>query len=160
MRCNTLSSAALPSPLLWFRASRLTMATMICRLFLIRWPSLLQQRLDTLVRGRVLSLEPLLLGHVFDRHQDLLCVVAGPIDLPCIEHHHSSSNRREDAVHFEGLDRRAFGKDGFDQGAQLGNVPLSVAELIELPADRILWDDCECAAKGTVRKPDRQVGIE
>ena len=31
---------------------------------------------------------------------------------------------------------------------------------IELPADRILWGDCECVAKGTVRKPDRQVGIE
>ena len=39
MRCDTLSSAALPSPLLWFRASRLTMETIICRLFLIRWPS-------------------------------------------------------------------------------------------------------------------------
>ena len=99
---------------------------------------LLQQRLDTLVRGRVLMLEPLLLGHVFDRHQDLLCLVAGPIDLPCIEHHHSSSNRREDAVHFEGLDRVTFRKDGFDQGSQFGNIPLSVAEIIELAADRIL----------------------
>jgi hypothetical protein len=87
-------------------------------------------------------------------------LVAGPIDLPRIEQHHPSSNRREDAVHFEGLDRRTFGKDGFDQGAQLGNVPLSVAELIELPADRILCGDCECVDKGTVRKPDRQVGIE
>ena len=113
-----------------------------------------------LVRSRVLVLEFPLLGHVFDRHQDLVCVVAGPIDLPRIEHHHPSSNRREDAVHFEGLDRRTFGKDSFDQGAQLGNVPLSVAELIELPADRILWGDCECVAKGTVRKPNRQVGIE
>ena len=101
-----------------------------------------------------------LLGHVFDRHQNLVCVVAGPIDLARIEHHHPSSNRREDAVHFEGLDRVTFRKDGFDQGAQLGNVPLSVAEFIELPADRILWGDCECVAKGTVRKPDRQVGIE
>jgi hypothetical protein len=60
----------------------------------------------------------------------------------------------------ERLDSRSFGKDGFDQGAQLGNVPLSVAELIELPADRILSRDCEYLAKGTVRKPNRQVGLQ
>jgi hypothetical protein len=53
-----------------------------------------------------------------------------------------------------------FGKDGFDQGAQLGIIPLSVAELVELQADRILWGGCECVVKGTVRKLDRQVGIE
>jgi len=84
---------------------------------------LLQQRRDTLVRSRVLVFESPLLGHVLDRHQDLVCVAAGPIDLPRIEQHHPSSNRREDAVHFEGLDRVMFRKDDFDQGAQLGNGP-------------------------------------
>jgi hypothetical protein len=88
------------------------------------------------------------------------CVVAGMVDLPRIEHHHPASNRREDVVHFERLNRRTFGKDGFDQGAQRGNVPLSVAELIELSADRILWGDCECAVERTVRKLDRQVGLK
>ena len=29
-----------------------------------------------------------------------------------------------------------------------------------LIARGILWSDCECVAKGTVRKPDPQVGIE
>src|SRR5665213_3185703 len=53
-----------------------------------------------------------------------------------------------------------FGKDGFDQGAQLGNIPLPVAELVELHADRIFWSGCECFAKGTICKPDRQVEIE
>src|SRR5580692_5813549 len=89
-----------------------------------------------------------------------LAIFADPIDLPRIEQHHPSSNRREDAVHFEGLDRVTFRKDGFDQGAQLGNVPLSVAELIELAADRVLRSDYECVAKGTAHKPDGQVGIE
>src|SRR4029077_17343369 len=83
-----------------------------------------------------------------------------PIDLPRIEQHHPSSNRREDAVHFEGLDRLTLRKDAFDKGEHLGTFPLSVAELIELPADRVLWSDCECVAKGTVHKPDGQVGIE
>ncbi len=113
MRCDTLSSAALPSPLFWFRASRLTMATIICRLFLIRWPSSCSSCRDTLVRSRVLVLEPHALGHVFDRQQDLLYVVAGPIDLPRVEHHHPSSDRREDAVHFEGLDRSLVRKGWF-----------------------------------------------
>ena len=121
---------------------------------------LLQQRRNTLVRSRVLVLESPALGHVFDRQQDLLCLFAGPIDLPRIEQHHPSSNRRKHAVYFKGLDRRMFGKDGFDQGAQLGIIPLSVAELVELQADRFLWGGCECVAKGTVRKLDRQVGIE
>jgi hypothetical protein len=31
---------------------------------------------------------------------------------------------------------------------------------MELPADRILWGDCECVAKRAVRKPDRQVGLQ
>ena len=43
---------------------------------------------------------------------------------------------------------------------KLGNVPLSVAELIELSADRILWRDCECVAEGTVREADGQIGLE
>ena len=52
------------------------------------------------------------------------------------------------------------GNDSLERGAELGNVPLSVAELIELPADRILWRDCECVAKGTVREADGEIGIE
>ena len=52
------------------------------------------------------------------------------------------------------------GNDGLERGAELGNVPLSVAELIELPADRILWGDCECLAEGAVREADGQVGLE
>ena len=44
----------------------------------------LQQRRNTLVRSRVLVLESPALGHVFDRQQDLLCLFAGPIDLPRI----------------------------------------------------------------------------
>lgn len=43
-----------------------------------------------------------------------------------------------------------FGKDGFDQGPQFGNIPLSVAEFIEFAANRVLERDGECVAKGTV----------
>jgi hypothetical protein len=33
-------------------------------------------------------------------------------------------------------------------------------ELMELPADRILWGDRECVAKATVGEPDRPVGLQ
>src|SRR5580700_11303136 len=82
------------------------------------------------------------------------------MDLPGIEQHHASSNGREDVVDFKRLDRRAFGKDRFDRRAQLRNVPLSFAEFMKLAAERILWGDRESVAKGAVRKPDRQVGID
>jgi hypothetical protein len=94
------------------------------------------------------------------RQQDLLCVMARPMDPAHIEQHHPSSNRREHAIHLEILDRRAFLKDGFEQGAQLGYVPLAVAELVELAADRMLRNHCECLAKRAIGKPHREVGLQ
>ena len=41
---------------------------------------------------------------------------------------------------FKGLDRFSARNNRIKRSAELGNVPLSVAELIELPADRILWN--------------------
>jgi hypothetical protein len=34
------------------------------------------------------------------------------------------------------------------------------AELIELPAERVLWSNSECFAKGPVREADSQIGFE
>src|SRR5580693_1072847 len=61
---------------------------------------------------------------------------------------------------FKGLDGFSAGNDGLERGAELGNVPLSVADLIELPPDGMLWRDRECVAEGAVRKTDGQVGLE
>jgi hypothetical protein len=54
----------------------------------------------------------------------------------------------------------AFDQAAAERGAEFWNVPLFVAELIELSADRILWRDCEGVAKRTVREQDGQIGIE
>ena len=46
-------------------------------------------------------------------------------------------------VDFEGLDGLSARNDGLERGAELGNVPLALAELIELPPDRVLPGDFE-----------------
>jgi hypothetical protein len=33
--------------------------------------------------------------------------------------------------------------DGLERGAEFGNVPLSVTDLVKLPPDCMLWRDCE-----------------
>src|ERR1700716_278613 len=61
---------------------------------------------------------------------------------------------------FKGLDGFLVRNDGIEHGAELGNVPLSVADIIELPPDCMLWRDCEHVAEGAVRKADGQIGLE
>ena len=63
-------------------------------------------------------------------------------------------------VDFETLDGCSPGNDSVKRGAELWNVPLSVAELIELPADRVPRRDRKCLAKRAVREADGQVGLE
>ena len=47
---------------------------------------LLQQHADTFVCGRVFTLKPRALGDVFDCQEDLLYLVAKPVDLARVEH--------------------------------------------------------------------------
>src|ERR1700730_4735018 len=61
---------------------------------------------------------------------------------------------------FKGLDRYSARNNRIKRSAELGNVPLSVADLIELPSDCMLPRDCECVAEGAVRKADGQIGLE
>src|ERR1700730_14220517 len=60
----------------------------------------------------------------------------------------------------KGLDGFFLRNNGVECGAELGNVPLSVADLIELPPDCMLRRDCECVAEGAVRKADGQIWLE
>src|ERR1700731_3338487 len=61
---------------------------------------------------------------------------------------------------FKGLDGFSARNDRLERSAELGNVPLSVADLIELAPDCMLRRDCECVAEGAVRKADGQIGLE
>src|ERR1700719_4482985 len=61
---------------------------------------------------------------------------------------------------FKVLDGFSVRNDGLERGAELGNVPLSAADLIELPPDCMLWGDCEHVAEGAVRQADGQIGLE
>jgi hypothetical protein len=53
---------------------------------------LLQQHADTLVRGRVLALKPRALGNVFDRQEDLLCLVIRPVNLARVERYYAPAD--------------------------------------------------------------------
>ena len=53
---------------------------------------LLHQHADTLMRDRVLALQPHALGDVFDRQEDLLYLVARPINLARVEHHYAPAD--------------------------------------------------------------------
>jgi hypothetical protein len=121
---------------------------------------LLHQRHDARVRDRALALEPRALGDVLDRQQDLLCLLAVVINLARIEHHHPPADRRKHVVDLECLDGRGAGDDRLERGAELGNVPLPGADLIELAADGGLRRNRECAAERMVRKPDGEIRIE
>ena len=53
---------------------------------------LLQQQADTLAGNRVLALKPHALGDVLDRQEDLLYLVATPMNFARVEHHHAPAD--------------------------------------------------------------------
>ena len=109
----------------------------------------------------MLALERHALGDVVDRQQDLLRLVAGPINLARIEQHGAHTDRREDVFDLEErLHGSAAGNDGLERGAELGNVPLSVADFEEPAPNGLPWCDCERLAERAVREADGQIGRE
>src|SRR5664280_697437 len=102
---------------------------------------LLQQHADTLASDRMLALKPHALGDVFDRQQDQLYLVAKPINFARVEAHDALADWPEELFDFEILECSFARNDGLERAAELGNVPLFVAELIELSPDRMFWHD-------------------
>ncbi|NRP73917.1 hypothetical protein ILFOPFJJ_04838 [Ensifer psoraleae] len=56
--------------------------------------------------------------------------------------------------------RRALRNDLFEQAAQLGDVPLPVAEFIDVLSDRLIAADLEGREEGTARALDAQVLVQ
>src|SRR5450631_4344702 len=89
---------------------------------------LLQQHRDTLMRRRVLALKPHAPGDVFEPQEDQLYLVARPINLARVEAHYALADWREELFDFEILECSFARNDGRERAAELGNVPLFVAE--------------------------------
>jgi hypothetical protein len=63
-------------------------------------------------------------------------------------------------VDFKGLDARVLWNNRFKQAAELRNVPLSIAELIKLSANRTFIGNREGPAEGAVGETDGQIRLK
>jgi len=70
----------------------MTIEAINCRAVLDPVRQLLQQHADTLVCGRVLALKSRALGDVFDRQEDLLCLVIRPVNLARVERYYAPAD--------------------------------------------------------------------
>lgn len=66
-------------------------------------------------------------------------MVAG-LELSSIEQHDASADFRKVVLQFEVAKNRALGDDVFQQGSQVGYVPLSVAEFVNEPVLGLLGE--------------------
>src|SRR6266516_1644892 len=100
------------------------------------------------------------LGYVLDRQQQ------GRVGVFFIEHparveqHCAPSDRRKLVLDLVGLDSAMLWNDFFEESAERRNIPLSVAQVIEQPALRVLRIRSKRLVKGPARGDHAQVPIE
>jgi hypothetical protein len=82
------------------------------------------------------------------------------LELASIEEHHPAPDHREGVVKFEILEDGAFGNDVFQQGPQVGDIPLAVTQLIDQAALGLLVRNVKGLVEGAVGGSDAQGGIE
>ena len=106
------------------------------------------QGVRTFVRGRILSF-----GMVLAVGFLLLASVVLSAALEAADH-------RERVLQFEVVEHGAGGDDVFEQGAQVGDVPLAVAQFVDEPALGLTGRDVERLVEGAVGRADAQGGVE
>ena len=77
-----------------------------------------------------------------------------------VEEHHASADRWEFVLHLIGLDGAVFRDHVFEDSPQSRNVPLPIAQLVELSALRVPRLRRESPVKGATRRNYAQVSIE
>ena len=99
------------------------------------------------------------LGHVLHRQDQQLAVVAR-LELAGVEQHHPAADDREGVLELEVVEDGALGDDVLEQGPQVGDVPLAVAQLVDEAALGLPGRDVERLVEGAVGGPDAQRGVE
>ena len=99
------------------------------------------------------------LGHVLHRQDQQLAVVAR-LELAGVEQHHPAADGREGVLELEVVEDGALGDDVLEQGPQVGDVPLAVAQLVDEAALGLRGRDVERLVEGAVGGPDAQRGVE
>ena len=102
---------------------------------------------------------PLARGHVLHGQDQQLAVVAR-LELAGVEQHHPAADDREGVLELEVVEDGALGDDVLEQGPQVGDVPLAVAQLVDEAALGLLGRDVERLVEGAVGGPDAQRGVE
>ena len=82
------------------------------------------------------------------------------LELAGVEQHHPAADGREGVLELEVVEDGALGDDVLEQGPQVGDVPLAVAQLVDEAALGLRGRDVERLVEGAVGGPDAQRGVE
>ena len=99
-------------------------------------------------------------GDVFDGEQDRRRAVARLQEAPGVEPHRLLADAVELALDREAVELVVARENLLQQPAQLGTVPVTVAQLVQQPAFRFLARHLESPVKRVVGRPQAEFGIE
>ena len=100
------------------------------------------------------------LGDVLDGQQDPLALSLWVVDAPGVEQHGAAAQLLEVVLDLEIVDAGALCQDFPQQLAQARDVPLSIAQVVDKPADCLAGRDAEGAVEGAIGAFDAQFVIE
>ena len=82
------------------------------------------------------------------------------LKLAGIEQHYPTANDRKGVFQLEVVEDGALGDNILEQGAQVGDVPLAVAQLVNEAVLSLNGRDVKSLIESTVGGPDAQAGVE
>ena len=100
------------------------------------------------------------LGDVLDGEQDRRAAIVRLQQPPRVEQHRALADVLELVLHLVVVELVVARQHLLEQPAQLGDVPLAVAQLVQQPAFGLLARDAEAAVERLARRPHAQLGVE
>ena len=110
-------------------------------------------------RLRHLGLGASSLRHIFHGQNQELPVTT-LTQSSCVQQHHPAADEREVVLELEVVEDRALRNDVFEQCAQCGNVPLTVAKLVDQPVLGLVRCDVKRLVEGTIRGVNAETAVE
>ena len=101
-----------------------------------------------------------LLADILDGEQDEAVMVAGAKNLPGVDQHGAPANGREIMLDLEPFDRCAMGDHALEQGAQRGDIPLPVSEVVDMTSLGLVGARAERLVERAIGRGDVQVSVE